>query len=102
MRPENNFFGRAGCGSTGGRNEANVEPSVPAEPQTGKISSEAERYKAIKRRARLLDYRTLDFGGGKYAIVKILDELNRYPSGGTTSLEEVEQFVKAREREAGW
>ena len=46
--------------------------------------------------------RTLDFGGGKYAIVKILDELNRYPSEGTTSLDEVEAFVKAREREAGW
>lgn len=99
MSPGAEFFGRAGCGSTGGRSEANVIHSVPAEPQTGKVLSEEERYKAIKRRARLLDFFTLNFGAGKYAIVKICDEQNRYPISGTTSLDEIEGFVRLKERE---
>jgi len=99
MNPGVDFFGRAGCGSTGGRNEAYIGQSVPAEPQTGKVLSEEERYKLLKRRARFVGYFTLNFGGGRYAIVKIEDELNRYPTGGTTTLDEIELFVLARERE---
>lgn len=102
MRPENGFFGHVRSERSGGRSEADVIHSVPAEPQTGKVSDQEERYLRIKRRARLLDWRILRLDPKSFAIVKIEDELCRHPCGGFTSLDEIEQFVRAREREAGY
>lgn len=62
------FFGLGRSERNGGRIEANVGQSVPAEPQTGKLSQ---------------------------------DEMSRHPAGGFTALDEIEAFVRAREREAG-
>lgn len=82
--------------------EAVISQSVPAEPQTGKLSPDEERYLTLKRRARALNWRILRLDQPSFAIVKIEDEMNRHPAGGFTALDEIEAFVRAREREAGY
>lgn len=101
MKAGGTFFGqnRSECG--GDRSEANKIHSVPAEPQTGKLSQEEERYLTLKRRARALNYRILRLDQPCFAIVKDFSETDRHPSCGFTALDEIEAFVRTKEREAG-
>ena len=50
-------------------------------------------------RAGWTGWRIVDCGGENYALVRIDNEMVRYPDRGTVDVATVERFIETRERE---
>jgi len=70
--------------------------------QTGQAVEAAVRLKKLQARAAWSHWKIIECGPPAYCLVKINNDLDRYPSYGTIDVEEVEKFVRAREAEPVW
>lgn len=70
--------------------------------KTGQAVEAAVRLKKLQARAAWTHWRIIECGPAAYCLVKMNNDLDRYPSYGTIDVEEVEKFVRAREAEPCW
>lgn len=67
--------------------------------KTGQAVEAAVRLKKLQARAAWSHWKIIECGPAAYCLVKINNELDRYPSYGTIDIETVEKFLAAREKE---
>jgi len=70
--------------------------------KTGQAVEAAVRLKNLQARAAWSHWKIIECGPAAYCLVKMNNDLDRYPSYGTIDVEEVEKFVRARESEPVW